>query len=117
MVTLGPAILFFIERLSSLWRLKCIAIIEKGPQSVSFIERFFLLCPCSQCPLSEIVFSLEVKIYLGTLSPKYIKGPQSVSFIDIERFFFYCVLHLESQLSEVLLYNGVKWLCSVLCAH
>ena len=36
----------FIERLSSLWRLKCISIIEKGPQSVSFIERlFFLLCP------------------------------------------------------------------------
>ena len=30
-----------IERLSSLWRLKCTNIIEKGAQSVSFIERFF----------------------------------------------------------------------------
>ena len=34
-------ILLFIKRLSSLWRLKCTGIIEKGPQSVSFIERFF----------------------------------------------------------------------------
>ena len=35
----------FIESLSSLWRLKCTSInIEKGPQSVSFIERFFPLC-------------------------------------------------------------------------
>ena len=31
----------FIERLSSLWRLKCTSMIEKGPQSVSFIERDF----------------------------------------------------------------------------
>ena len=35
----------FIERLSSLRRLKCTSIIEKGPKSVSFIERFFVLCP------------------------------------------------------------------------
>ena len=43
---LGPGILSFIERLSSLWRLKSTSIIEKGPQSVyiyvSFIERFIL---------------------------------------------------------------------------
>ena len=30
----------FTERLSSLRRLKCTSITEKGPQSVSFIERF-----------------------------------------------------------------------------
>ena len=42
MDTLGPAILFFIERLSSLLGLKCASIIEKGPQIVSFIERFNL---------------------------------------------------------------------------
>ena len=35
----------FIERLFSLRRLKCTSIIEKRPQSVSFIERFILLCP------------------------------------------------------------------------
>ena len=35
----------FIERLSFLQRLKCTSITEKGPQSVSFIERFFLPCP------------------------------------------------------------------------
>ena len=34
---LGQAILSFIERLSFLRRLKCTSIIEKGPQSVSFI--------------------------------------------------------------------------------
>ena len=45
MDTLGAAILSFIERLSSLWRLKCTSIIEKGCQTVSFIERFFLLHP------------------------------------------------------------------------
>ena len=38
---LGPAIMSFIERLSSLRRLKCTSIIENGPQSVSFIERLF----------------------------------------------------------------------------
>ena len=37
----GPQSVSFIERLSSLWRLKCTSIIEKGPQSVSFIETFF----------------------------------------------------------------------------
>ena len=46
MDTFGTAILSFIERLSSLRRLKSTSKIEKGPQSVSFIERFiFLLCP------------------------------------------------------------------------
>ena len=33
----------FIERLSSLRRLKCTSIIEKGPKIVSFIERLFSL--------------------------------------------------------------------------
>ena len=42
---LGPAISSFIERLSSLQRLKCTSIIEKGHKSVPFIERFFLSCP------------------------------------------------------------------------
>ena len=42
-IILGPGILSFIERLSFLWRLKCTSIIEKGPQSVSFIERWFFL--------------------------------------------------------------------------
>ena len=49
----GLVVLFFIERLSSLWRLKCNGIIEKGPQSVSFIYRGFFLY--SQCPLSSTV--------------------------------------------------------------
>ena len=40
---LGSSILYLIERLSSLWRLKCTSV-EKRPQSVSFKERFFLLC-------------------------------------------------------------------------
>ena len=31
----------YIERLFSLRRLKCTSIIEKGPQSLSFTERFF----------------------------------------------------------------------------
>ena len=43
----------FIERLSSLRRLKCTSIIEKGPQSVSFIEKVFFLY--SKCPLSEVL--------------------------------------------------------------
>ena len=40
-----PAILPFIERLSSLRRLKCTSILEKGPQSVSFCRKVFLLRP------------------------------------------------------------------------
>ena len=31
---LRPAILSFIERFSSLWRLNCTSVVEKGPQSV-----------------------------------------------------------------------------------
>ena len=34
MDTLGSAVLSFIERLSSLWMLKCTSIKEKGPQNV-----------------------------------------------------------------------------------
>ena len=61
--TLRPAILSFIERLSSLWRLKCTSIIEKGPQSVPFIERFFLLCPISKglihrCQVKNLLLQL-----------------------------------------------------------
>lgn len=41
---LGQAILSFIERLSSLWRLKCIDTIGKWNLQESFIERSFLLC-------------------------------------------------------------------------
>ena len=37
MDTFGSAILSFIERLSSLWRLKRTSIIEKGPQKLFFI--------------------------------------------------------------------------------
>ena len=33
-----------MERLSSFWMLKCTSTKEKGPHSVSFIERYFLLC-------------------------------------------------------------------------
>ena len=47
---LGPVFLFFIERLSSLQRSKCTGIIEKGPQSVSFIESFF--------PISSFIWSV-----------------------------------------------------------
>ena len=70
MGTLGPAILSFIERLSSLWRSKYTDIIDLGPQSVSFIgglsslrrlkctsireKVFFLFCP-SERSLSEVV--------------------------------------------------------------
>ena len=39
----GQTILSFIERLSSLRRLKCTSIIEKGPQNVSFIESFSIV--------------------------------------------------------------------------
>ena len=40
---LGPAVLSFIEKLSSLQRVKCISLIEKRPQSVSFKERLLSL--------------------------------------------------------------------------
>ena len=49
MNTFGPAILSFLERLSSLRRIECTVIIEKGPQSVSLIQRFFLLCCFVKC--------------------------------------------------------------------
>ena len=52
MDTLGLAILSFIERLSS----SKVSIIEKGPQSVSFIERFF-------STVSFRVSLLEVSLY------------------------------------------------------
>ena len=38
-----PAILSFIERFSSLQRYKCASVIEKGPQSASFVERLCVL--------------------------------------------------------------------------
>ena len=39
MDTLGTG--HFVEGLSSIWRLKCTRMIEKGPQLMSFIESFF----------------------------------------------------------------------------
>ena len=33
------------EVVLSFQRLKCTSVIEKGPQSVSFIDKLFLLCP------------------------------------------------------------------------
>ena len=69
---LGAAILSFIERLSSLRRLKCTSIIEKGPQSVSFIERFFLLCPPFRVSIirgSTVFTLLEV---LGVSLPPWV---------------------------------------------
>ena len=39
----GPQSVSLIERLSSLRRLKCTSKTEKGPRSVSVIERFFVL--------------------------------------------------------------------------
>ena len=45
--------------LSSLRRLKCINIIEKGPQSVSFIERFFSIV---ECPLSEVILYSSIVV-------------------------------------------------------
>ena len=47
--------MFLIERLSFLQRLKCTGIIEKGPPSVSFIERFFYHVLYLECPLSEVL--------------------------------------------------------------
>ena len=63
MDTLGPAILSFIERLSSLWRLKCTSVIEEGPQSVSFIERFFSIVSLIQSVLCMLV--CYCVIYVG----------------------------------------------------
>lgn len=45
-------ILSFIKRLSSLQGLKLTCKIKKGPQSLSFTERFFPLC--SECTLLEV---------------------------------------------------------------
>ena len=59
---LGSAILYFIERYS-LQRLNSTSIIEKEPQSVSFIEKSFsILCLYSKSPL------LEVLLYMCTKS-------------------------------------------------
>ena len=52
MDTLGEDILCFIERLSSLWKLK---FLNLGPQSVSFTETFLYCSLYSECPLSGIV--------------------------------------------------------------
>ena len=52
----GPAFLSFIERLSSLWMLKCTSIIEKRPLSVSFIARFIV----------SFIWSVHYKVLLYT---------------------------------------------------
>ena len=89
---LGAAIVSIIERLSSLWRLKCTSVIEKGSQNVSFIERLSSLWRLKCTSVIDL-------------------GPQNVSFI--ERLFFYCVLYSECPLSEVLLYSPCQkcWVC------
>ena len=46
-----------MERLCSFWMLKCTSTKEKGPQSVSFIERFFSIVSFIQSPLSEVLLS------------------------------------------------------------
>ena len=39
---------------------ECTSITEKGPQIVSFIERFFFYCVlCSECPLSEVLLYVD----------------------------------------------------------
>ena len=59
----GPQSVSFMEWLSSLWRLKWI---EKAPQSVSFIGRLSSLC-CRvysvlycECPLPEVLLSTDI---------------------------------------------------------
>ena len=56
----------FLERLSSLRRLKCTSVIKKGPQSVSFIERLSLNCTregtTKYVIYRKVVLSLEVKM-------------------------------------------------------
>ena len=44
-----------MERLSCFWMFKCTSTKEKGPQSVSFIERFFSIVSFIQSPLSEVL--------------------------------------------------------------
>ena len=64
---LGPAILSFIEKLSSLRRLKCTSIIEKGPQSLSFTERFSIVWSvhywrfCCTGPLPSLGCKVQLK--------------------------------------------------------
>ena len=86
---LGATILSIIERLSSLRRLKCTSVIEKGSQNVSFIERLSSLWRLKCTSTIE-------------------KGPQSVSFIES-----YCVFYSECPLSKVLLYSPCQrcWVC------
>ena len=48
--------LSLIEKLPTLWRLKCTIIIEHGPQSVSSIEIFLLFSLFNpECPFSEVL--------------------------------------------------------------
>ena len=66
----GPQIVSFIERLSSLWRLKCTSIIENRPQSVSFIERFFLLCPLFRVSFIRSSTVFHIKFFYFSLSSR-----------------------------------------------
>ena len=75
---LGSSILYLIERLSSLWRLKCTSVIEKRPQSVSFKERFFYCVRGSSvvaikaCPrLGQIRCRINSRTFLHTLLIQY----------------------------------------------
>ena len=68
--TFGTSHFVLYREVFSLWRLKCTSIIEKGPQSVSFIERLFSLLKLKCTSIIEkglevcpVVLSLEVKMY------------------------------------------------------
>ena len=65
----GPQTVSFIERLSSLWRLKCTSIIEKGPQSVSFIERFFSIVSFIQSVHYQRFYCIHLVRGVGCVSP------------------------------------------------
>ena len=83
----------FTEGLFPLLRFKCTSIIEKGVQSVSFIERSFLYSDVSinnREGTSKYVFYRKV-FPLLRVSNTIEKGPQSVSFI--ERFSFIQSVH------------------------
>ena len=88
MDTLGPA---FIERSSSLWRSKCIGIIE----SVSFIERSFSLRRSKCIGIIESVSFIERLSSLQRLD-FYIQGSTGGSI----------TLTVDTEPTEVLMYHA-----------
>ena len=75
---LGPAIMSFIERLSSLRRLKCTSIIENGPQSVSFIERLFGPAHICSCYHSKWLHNNNLEAQVHTV-PKISKRGNNIT--------------------------------------